>query len=332
MSELPATPKQVAFLTFMGVPDAHLLTRSAAADSTRSVSIGYAEPEDEVWLFHRQVEWNTERFFLYPDLYGKELKPFLEEQLPELLHSYIRTRVTGAPEKLTKVKIRTVINAMTKVDSEWWRTPDRGAIFFPELEKIFPNCCVGGPRVRVPSEGPKIEQLRFLPYNFSTLGELLRHYAEFCEPWEVSFDDGNSSGSAVSLLSSLDSEWLNTPITEGRTDSEGTSHTVAIKRLFRTQKRTFSVRWNSDRHGWADSGPGSKLVHYFVPPQWLAKQPYAHPGMLKSLCEKSTIRNDSPFYPVDPRRTFCQSCDSIYSEWSTQHPTAPSAIPEILGD
>ncbi|SKB00480.1 hypothetical protein SAMN02745166_03150 [Prosthecobacter debontii] len=317
MSDLPASPKQVAYLSYMGISEAATMTRREASVRIDTL-MDSASQEEWNWLYERQGEWLTDRFILYPDLYTSEFQRYLDDQLPDALHTYVRGRVTGAAETLTKAKIRKVIHAITAEDREWWRSPQRKEVFFDRLSRMFPGCCEGGPRVRSHREGPKIEQQRFSLLDHSTLGSLLRHYTEFCEPWEVTLSDGSTSGSPQELLESLDADWLTTQITEYRGDADGSHYTVTRKRLFGTKSRTFTPIWHQERHGWTDSGVGSKAVHYFVPRSWIVNPPYTSEGMLISLCKKAWISNGLPFYPVDPRRTFCRVCTSHHESWNNQ--------------
>lgn len=55
----------------------------------------------------------------------------------------MRSRVTGASEKLTKAKIKRVIKDLTREDEDWWSTTDRKEVFFRRLEVTFPACCDG---------------------------------------------------------------------------------------------------------------------------------------------------------------------------------------------
>lgn len=317
MSDPPASPKQIAYLSFMGVSEAATLSRSQASVRIDTL-MDTTTQEQWSWLYERKEAWITERFILYPSLYASEFQRFLNEQLPHSLHEYVRGRVTGATETLTKAKIRKVVHAITADDRDWWRSPDRKEMFFARLTQMFPGCCEGVPRVRVPRPGPKIEQQRFSLWEHSTLGALFRHYAEFCESWELVFTDGSISGSPHELLQSLASEWLTIPITEYRGDASGTHYTVVRRKLFGTETRTFTPTWHTERHGWADSGPGSKAVHYFVPRTWIVNALYTPDGMLVALCKKNSITNDSPFYSVDSGRTFCRACTQHHEKWNEQ--------------
>lgn len=317
MSDLPPSPKQVAYLSYMGVQDAATLTRKEASERIDKL-MDTPSQEDRNWLFERKGEWMTDRFILYPDLYASEFQRYLDDQLPDSLHTYVRGKVTGAPETLTKTKIRKVIHAITADNREWWRLPQRQELFFDRLSQMFPGCCQGGPRIRSTREGPKIEQQRFSLWEHTTLESLLRHYADFCEHWEITISDGITSGSPHDLLESLDTEWLTTQITEYRSDANGSHYTVMLKKLFGVQSRTFTSIWHQERHGWSDSGSGSKAVHYFVPRSWIVNPPHTADGMLVSLCKKAWIANDSPLYPVDHRRTFCRVCTSHHENWNSQ--------------
>jgi hypothetical protein len=138
-----ATPKQVAFLLYMGVNDAASLTKQAAADMIASDS--YFGEIGSISAYERKraraVKWNTERLILYPKLYAPELTEFLRDALPKQLHAYVRAQVSGASERLTKQKIKGVVNALINEDANWWQRDDCNTVFFERLKLLYPGCC-----------------------------------------------------------------------------------------------------------------------------------------------------------------------------------------------
>ncbi|OYW74177.1 MAG: hypothetical protein B7Z37_18965 [Verrucomicrobia bacterium 12-59-8] len=146
----PPTPKQIAYLTYMGVGNAVSMDRQQAFDCIDKLF----EVEDQnlwSWLYERQMNWLTDRFLLYPSIYRSELNNFLKNEFAQTLHDYVWSRVTGASEQLTKAKIRQVINDLTRENTEWWSTKDKKEIFFLRLAATFPACCDG----KAPSKAPR---------------------------------------------------------------------------------------------------------------------------------------------------------------------------------
>jgi hypothetical protein len=134
----------------MGVRNAASLTKEEA--SQRIDTLFQIDDLDERERMRaRQGDWITDRFILHPDLYGPEFQRYLDEELPELLHAYVRGRVAGAAERLTKPKIREVVHALTRDDREWWRQPTRRELFFERLRQMYPACCEG----REPARSPR---------------------------------------------------------------------------------------------------------------------------------------------------------------------------------
>lgn len=142
MNKNLATPKQVAFLTYMGVRDVANLSKEEA--SQRIDTLLHIDDLGE-WerLRARQGDWITDRFILYPDIYASEFQKYLNEELPTLLHTYVRGRVTGAAERLTKPKIREVVHELMRDDRDWWRQAKRRELFFERLRQVYPACCEG---------------------------------------------------------------------------------------------------------------------------------------------------------------------------------------------
>ncbi len=238
------------------------------------------------------------------------------------MHAYVRGRITGASETLTKTKVRKVINAITTEDREWWRDQKNKERFLEKLAEIYPGCCDGGPRSREKPLSPRLPQQRFSLFDHTTLQSLFSHYAEYCEPWELVFSDGGTVASPHDWLQILDDSVLNAPICEYHASGVESSYTVEVNRLCRSERLSFAEAWHSDRRGWADSGPGSKAVHCFVPRAWIENPPSTAEGMLISLCKKNWISNNSPFYPASAERQICQTCIKLYEKWNQQEPLA----------
>lgn len=140
-----ATPKQVAYLTYMGVKNAQDLTKQEAHDLIES-NCFFGEP-NSLAEFERQrayqANWQTKRLILYPDLYVFELKDYLHNTLPEELHTYVRGQIVGASERLAKSKIRDVVNALTRDDARWWHQTQYETVFLERLKQTYPKCCDG---------------------------------------------------------------------------------------------------------------------------------------------------------------------------------------------
>jgi hypothetical protein len=130
------TPKQIAYLTYLGVRGAENMTKEQASERIEQL----IESES---LRQKREDWITDRLMLYPDLYKDEIEYMLNEELAELLHGYVRSRVVGATEKLTKQKIRDVIANLTSEDPNWWQAKGKREVFFERLTMIFPRCVDG---------------------------------------------------------------------------------------------------------------------------------------------------------------------------------------------
>jgi hypothetical protein len=159
----PATPKQVAYLTYMGVTNAAHLTKKQASDliDANSFSDGATSIAAFERIQARQTQWHEERLKLYPDLYAFELQEFLGEDLPASLHGYVRKRIVGASETLTKAKIRRVIETLTGENSCWWHQSNHPELFFERLRQMYPGCCDGHPTpaLNIAESSPHVEQV-----------------------------------------------------------------------------------------------------------------------------------------------------------------------------
>jgi hypothetical protein len=143
----PATPKQIAFLEFMGVRNARDLTRDEASSRIEHWDDNLAGEELEA-ATAKKIEWSRAKFVRHPDLYTYELKNFLIHELPDELHQFVRSRVVGASGRLTKKTIRQVINTLGRAEPDWWQKDDYRDVFFAKLQQVHPECCDG----RIPTQ------------------------------------------------------------------------------------------------------------------------------------------------------------------------------------
>ncbi|HBC86737.1 MAG TPA: hypothetical protein DCZ94_07275 [Lentisphaeria bacterium] len=143
------TPKQKAFLDYVGIPSADKLSKSEAGEminQIRNTILDIAEDENHLEAMKARIEdWNLKKLVLHPELYQYELKYFLDHDLPEKLHTYIRNNIKGSSEKLTKDKIKKAINILSKRDYSWWQGDNINENFRIELQLVYPKCCDGAP-------------------------------------------------------------------------------------------------------------------------------------------------------------------------------------------
>src|SRR5712691_4639647 len=145
-----ATSKQIAFLNFLGYPDASSYTKDQAHDLISDL----VESEDAE-MQTRCAEWRTARFVLYPRLYAQE-----REQMNELFHEpfrhFVRERIVGASERLTYHRISEVIDSLHEGNPLWWKARDRNELMLQRLAVLFPRCCDGAPpKPRIYAPRPK---------------------------------------------------------------------------------------------------------------------------------------------------------------------------------
>ena len=157
MPEAPATPKQVAYLEFMGVLTARALTKSEAGKKIEA--IGEACSSDPFGrMDQRRGEWRTEKFRLHLDLYRADLLPFVMLS-EDSFRNHVRARVVGASGKLTKAKVEGVVRALLEGEPLWWDAPDANERFFQGLAAMFPECVDG----TAPARAERQVELQPLP-------------------------------------------------------------------------------------------------------------------------------------------------------------------------
>jgi hypothetical protein len=139
----------------MGVTDAERMSKDEASTAIEKL---FDTADDKLWerLREKQTDWITDRFILYPDLYAHEIQSMLDHELPDIFHAYVRSRVVGASETLTKAKIKQVIDALTRENKQWWQAKNKKDVFFTRLAATFPGCVDGRPPEKkvVPAKQP----------------------------------------------------------------------------------------------------------------------------------------------------------------------------------
>jgi len=159
MLDGPATPKQVAYLSYMGIGEASCLTKQEASDKIESL-----RDLIEFEQFQKLLgNWHFERFILYPDIYSDELNIFLTRELPEFLHRYIRGQVKYSSERVTRSKICKVIDELSEVDDKWWQDSQRSAKFYQRFSESYPKCCDGITHETLPFEPSQSDPLPPVP-------------------------------------------------------------------------------------------------------------------------------------------------------------------------
>jgi hypothetical protein len=150
MNTSPATPKQIAYLSYMGIHGAAHMSKSEASAAIDTL---FNTEDLKLWetLREKQSDWITDRFILYPDLYAHELQHMLDDELPEVFHPYVRSRVVGASERLTKAKIKEVVYALTQENAQWWQAKNKKEVFYSRLASTFPHCVDGRPPEKKPA-------------------------------------------------------------------------------------------------------------------------------------------------------------------------------------
>lgn len=140
-----ATPKQVAYLTYMGVRGAHKLTLDEASATIEGL-FNSTDRNHISSLEEKRRAWEIERYILHPDLYAREIQrhreSILEEQA-EILHAFVRSKLKEGSEKLTKFKIKMTIEKLQDECADWWALDNNKYIFFRKLEELFPSCVDG---------------------------------------------------------------------------------------------------------------------------------------------------------------------------------------------
>lgn len=134
----PATPKQVAFLKFLGYDTNGLSKADASALIDAQDSRGPLETRAQ-----RGQEWQMYRIVHYPELYADERKSYIKGELAQRMHDYVRQRIVAASERLTNQKIVHVFDILERDDPDWWQSEGCAQLFYSRLSIEYPGCCDG---------------------------------------------------------------------------------------------------------------------------------------------------------------------------------------------
>ena len=138
-----ATPQQVAYLSYMSVKGADKMNEEKAAMHIESLMQRIHDSPPESAIRRRQSEWMRDRFKLYPALYERELRQFLDEGLPSSLLSWVGARMKGATMKLNKVKVKQVMKSLSEEDPDWWMGDEYQEVFYQRLSELLPKTVDG---------------------------------------------------------------------------------------------------------------------------------------------------------------------------------------------
>lgn len=128
----PATPRQLAYLSYMGMTIRGAMSEARAAEAIRTLE----DVENyEQWrqLVEKKSEWHTDRFLLHPELFSREFKAYYQDELPDILTSYVRSQSPEAAKLITPLDIRETMEHLSAQNTSWWRSPRRQHLFLMEL-------------------------------------------------------------------------------------------------------------------------------------------------------------------------------------------------------
>jgi hypothetical protein len=126
VSEEPATPKQVAFLRYLGHRSPEKLSKTKASEA---ISRKRDNKKGEAWIF--------DRLHLHPELFPDEA-PQLGWRRAEYFKTWIMRNGPKGRAKATEKRCGEVIDALSVTDPEWWKKTDRCEVFTAAFMQAFP--------------------------------------------------------------------------------------------------------------------------------------------------------------------------------------------------
>jgi GYF domain 2 len=129
----PATAKQKAFLTYIGVPFNSELTKEQAA---LAVNDAMENPADPV----RLARWNDERLRLHPELFAAEIKAKKENRANHF-HEIAKREGAGFFQNVTKAHAQVLVGYLDVHFPNWDANEAEAtrSYFFPAIAEKFPQ-------------------------------------------------------------------------------------------------------------------------------------------------------------------------------------------------
>jgi len=132
----PASPKQIAFLTWFGVQGAASLTEEEAATKFAKIDWDNAVRADG-------ASWSIDRLILFPDIFRSELNRHLSGKIKRECLRYYDGIVFESSSYPDGEICREVFRKLSAVDPGWWSKPSFPQSFYKALQTNYPKCCDG---------------------------------------------------------------------------------------------------------------------------------------------------------------------------------------------
>lgn len=113
-----ATPKQLAYLAYMGMTTKGALSEEEAGEAIRRLE---SVSDYEQWrqLVEKKNDWHTDRFLLHPGLFAEEFDVYYHKELPEILAAYSRSQAPNAAAHLKQAEIREIMGFLSSQNPAW---------------------------------------------------------------------------------------------------------------------------------------------------------------------------------------------------------------------
>ncbi len=116
------------------------------------IDVAWWSKEDFRDVFYNQLR------DMYPKCCdGKSV--YYEFVLPDNLHKHVRNLFIGCSERLTKAKVKVVMERISATDALWYKKENYHENFITSLRALFPGCCDGRDRVAESLEREKSNRL-----------------------------------------------------------------------------------------------------------------------------------------------------------------------------
>lgn len=153
MAERPPSPRQIAYLRYLGHPDPESLS------TEEHILRAFWERDAS----GRNDDWFVDRLHLHPELYRRDVL-IIDEILADYFKRWMTDNCPRPRARITLNRCQIIFKGLTTSDPDWWKQSNRRDRFRSAFMAIFPPKAKGAPK----SELAKY----FVGRNGDNLGEM----------------------------------------------------------------------------------------------------------------------------------------------------------------
>jgi hypothetical protein len=138
MGDRPPSPRQVAYLRYLGHPNPESLSNE------QDIQQAFWELDSKA----RNDDWFFDRLHIHPDLYRRDVL-IVHEILADYFKRWMTDNCPRPRARITLNRCQAVVDGLTTSDPDWWKKSDRRERFQIAFMSIFPPKTASAPEAEV---------------------------------------------------------------------------------------------------------------------------------------------------------------------------------------